>query len=102
MEPVRFTKYTNECCEELKKALEFPTDAYLVQLIRVVHLGDKVHRTTSINELGFSAGLSTPLGLLVRGYQAELQELKTSFSCELPQSGKCMYFTPFSFYANFL
>ncbi|KAJ5809706.1 uncharacterized protein N7503_001924 [Penicillium pulvis] len=87
MEPVRFTKYTDECCEELTKAMEFPTDAYLVQLIRVVHLGDKVHRTTPIKELGPSAVVSTPLGLIVRGHQAELQQLKTSFSCESPQSG---------------
>lgn len=87
MEPIRFTEYTNECCEELQKALEFPADAYLVQLIRVVHLGGKVHSTTSITELGSSPVLSTPLGLIVRGHQAELQRLKKSFSCEFPQSG---------------
>lgn len=94
MEPVRFTKYTNECCEELMKVSEFPTDPFLVQLIRVVHLGDKVHHTMSINELGSSAVLSAPLGLIVRGHQAELQELKTSFRCEFPGSGQCTNLAP--------
>jgi hypothetical protein len=87
MEGFRFTKYTNECCEVLKEASEFPTDAYLVQLIRVMHLGTKVRHTTTLDELG-SEDLSAPLGLLVRGHQAELQQLKTSFSCEFPHSGQ--------------
>ncbi|KAJ5777657.1 hypothetical protein N7520_000903 [Penicillium odoratum] len=86
MEPVRFTQYTQECCDVLQEASECPADAYLVQLIRVVHLADKVHHTTSTSELGSSAVLSTPLGLIVRGQQAELQQIKKSFSCGVPYS----------------
>ncbi|KAJ5637811.1 hypothetical protein N7490_007690 [Penicillium lividum] len=72
--------------EERREASECPTDAYLVQLIRVVHLADKVHHTTSTSELGSSAVLSAPLGLIVRGQQAELQQIKISFSCGVPNS----------------
>ncbi|KAJ5082899.1 hypothetical protein N7532_011942 [Penicillium argentinense] len=86
MEPLRFTKYTKECCKRVEEALEFPTDAYLVNLIRVMHLADRIVHTISFNDLDYPEILSAPLGLSIQGFQAELQKIKASFSCEPPHS----------------
>ena len=88
MEPLRFTKYSNECCDTVQEASEFPTDAYLVQLVRVMHLADRMNRTISVNEFETPAVLSAPLGLSIRWYQAEIQKLKESFDCDSPYSGE--------------
>lgn len=85
---MRFTKYTHECCEELLRASEFSTDPYLVQLVRVMQLADKVSRAMSLNEFESFTSISAPLGLTIRSYEAELQQLKNSFSSELPYSSK--------------
>lgn len=44
-EPLRFTKYSNECCQVLQDTSEFPADAFLVHLVRSMHLADKINRT---------------------------------------------------------
>ncbi|KAJ5570610.1 uncharacterized protein N7459_010040 [Penicillium hispanicum] len=87
LEPLRFTGYTNECCDALLAASEYPTDLYLVHLTRVLRVADKIGRTTSINEIGNPTELSTPLGLSIRALQGEIHQLKSSFSsCGYPQS----------------
>ncbi|KAJ5621695.1 hypothetical protein N7528_006478 [Penicillium herquei] len=85
MEPVRFTKYTHECCQELGQVNEAPTDSYLVQLVRVMHLANRIHRGVSFDEID-SPNLSAPLVLAIRSHQAELDHLKRSFASEAPYS----------------
>ncbi|KAJ6016076.1 hypothetical protein N7540_010667 [Penicillium herquei] len=85
MEPVRFTKYTHECCQEVGQVNEAPSDSYLVQLVRVMHLANRIHRGVSFDEID-SPTLSAPLVLAIRSHQAELDHLKKSFSSEPPYS----------------
>ncbi|KAJ5898767.1 hypothetical protein N7495_003511 [Penicillium taxi] len=84
--PIRFTKYSQECCQKIQEAAEFPTDSYLVQLVRVMRLTDKIQHTVSVDELDSPAILSAPFGLAINWHQAELQELKGAFCCENPYS----------------
>lgn len=98
MEPVRFTKYTHECCQVLGETSKLPSDPYLVQLVRVMRLADKVHFTMSDIDFDSPTALSTPLALSIQCHQAELEKLKSSFSCEAPYSSKssktaCLYST---------
>jgi hypothetical protein len=86
MEPLRFTKYSNECCQVLQETSEFPTDAFLVHLVRSMHLADKINRTFAIHDYDSSTALSAPLGMSVKWHQAELQQLRASCSCEPPHS----------------
>ncbi|KAJ5730709.1 uncharacterized protein N7483_005217 [Penicillium malachiteum] len=88
MEPVRFTKYTQECCQELVRVNELvqvnevPTDSYLVQLVRVMHLANRIHRGVSFDEID-SPNLSAPLVLAIRSHQAELDHLKNEHFSDL-------------------
>ncbi|KAJ5224376.1 uncharacterized protein N7469_007879 [Penicillium citrinum] len=86
MEPLRFTKYTEECCNTVSLVPEFPTDTLLVPLVRTAHLADKIVQTICSDDFDLPGLYSTPLGLSIRGFEAELRRLKASFPCEPPYS----------------
>lgn len=84
----RFTKYSNECCEILKETAEYPTDSFLVQLVRVLCVGQKAHYLVSANEVDYPIALTPMLGLAIKSYQVELQQLRSSFNNERLQAGE--------------
>ncbi|KAJ5823629.1 hypothetical protein N7447_005969 [Penicillium robsamsonii] len=86
---IRFTRYTDECCNVLDQVAEYPSDAYLVQLVRVMNLADRIHHTlynTELHSLSVSSA-PPPLGLSIRWLEAELKQLKASMPSESPHSG---------------
>lgn len=86
---IRFTRYTDECCNVLDQIAEYPTDASAVQLIRAMNVADKIHHTLYHTEL-FSSSVSSappPLGLSIRWLEAEIKQLKAHISSESPYSG---------------
>ncbi|KAJ5976217.1 hypothetical protein N7481_009924 [Penicillium waksmanii] len=87
MEPLRFKKYTDECCKIIEVELESATDVFLVHLVRTMHLADRIVHTICFDEFDYP-GLSGPLGLSIRGFEPDLRKMKTSFSCESPYSSK--------------
>ncbi|KAJ5156320.1 hypothetical protein N7492_009123 [Penicillium capsulatum] len=86
LEPLRFSKYTEECCQVLSETMEFPTDTFAVQLVRIAHLADKITQTVSLNALDSPAILSAPLGMSIRFFQTQIQQLRTSVTADAPQS----------------
>ncbi|KAJ5503892.1 hypothetical protein N7463_006766 [Penicillium fimorum] len=86
---IQFTRYTDECCNVLDQVAEYPSDAYLVQLVRVMNLADRIHHTLYNNELHSLSvsSASPPLGLSIRWFEAELKQLKDSMPSESPHSG---------------
>jgi hypothetical protein len=85
---IHFTKYTEDCCDVLEQAAEYPSDGYLVQLVRVMNLAEKIHNTMYRTELYFSSAPSPPLGLSIRWLEAELKQLKARMPYEEPYSSK--------------
>lgn len=88
MQPLRFTKYTDECCRAIEQKLEFPTDVFLVHLVRTMHLADRIVHTICSDDCNYPKLHSAPLGLIIRDFESELRNIKTSFSCEPPYSSK--------------
>jgi hypothetical protein len=88
MEPLRFTKYTDECCKVIEAESESPTDALLVHLVRAMHLADRIVHTICFDDFDDLGSLSGPLGLSIRGFESDLRKLKASFFCESPYSSK--------------
>ncbi|OQE43291.1 hypothetical protein PENCOP_c003G02827 [Penicillium coprophilum] len=85
---IRFTRYVDECCNVLDQVAECPSDAYLVQLVRVMNLTDKIHQTlynTELHSLSASS-VPPPLGLTIRWLEDELKELKARTPNESPYS----------------
>jgi hypothetical protein len=85
--PLRFTDYTKECCRIIAEAGEYPTDQYLVRLVRMHSLTDRIDHMLSYHEsdpLGTS--LSAPLGMCIRLIENELQTMKASIPPETPEN----------------
>jgi hypothetical protein len=85
---IRFTRYTQDCCDVLEQAAEYPSDGYLVQLVRVMNLGEKIHNTLYRTELYVSSVSCPPLGMSIRWLEAELKQIKARTLYEEPYSGK--------------
>ncbi|KIW86764.1 uncharacterized protein Z519_12550 [Cladophialophora bantiana CBS 173.52] len=85
-EPIRYTKYTDECCSMISEAVEYPTDIYLFQLTKLNYLGDKISRTIIQREWDPSSGISAPIGAYVKSLEAELRNFKASMSLDIPES----------------
>ncbi|KAJ5941906.1 hypothetical protein N7516_002074 [Penicillium verrucosum] len=85
---IRFTKYTDECCNVLDQIAEYPTDASMVQLVRAMNVADRIHHTLYQTELYSSSVSSAPpsLGLSIRWLEAELKQLKAHMPSESPHS----------------
>ncbi|KAJ5769836.1 uncharacterized protein N7511_001887 [Penicillium nucicola] len=93
---IRFTKYTEDCCNVLEQASEYPSDAYLVQLVRIMNLAEKIQNTLYRTEFHLSSAPSTPLGLSIRWLEAELKQLRARMPSEE------LYSTIISFHCNTL
>ncbi|KIW70231.1 hypothetical protein, variant [Phialophora macrospora] len=77
-EPIRYTKYAEECCQLISAAAEYPTDVYLVQVVKLLHMGDKINRTFGQQEWDPSSNVSAPIGASVKSLEPELLKLKPS------------------------
>jgi hypothetical protein len=88
---IRFTKYTEECCKALDEAAEYPTDAFVVQLVRVMKLAERIHHTLYHTEIHSSSVSSPPLGLSIKWLEAELKQLKSRMSCDPPHAGRLFH-----------
>lgn len=89
IDPLRFTDYTKECCQIIAEAGEYSTDQYLVRLVRMHSLTDRIGRMFSCQEndpLGTS--LSAPLGMCIRLIENELQSMKASIPPEAPENSQ--------------
>lgn len=90
---IRFTRYTDECCNVLDQVAEYSTDATLVQLVRVMNLADRIHHTLYHTDRDSSSVSSAPppLGLSIRWLEAELKQLKDRIPSQSPHSRKLCY-----------
>ncbi|GLA31231.1 hypothetical protein AnigIFM63326_009675 [Aspergillus niger] len=69
----------------IQEAAECETDPYLLQLVRIAHLGEKIYRAVQYHEKDIPTGLA-PKTMAIRWLQKELQQLKDSYSGDFIQS----------------
>ncbi|PYH95251.1 hypothetical protein BO71DRAFT_377835 [Aspergillus ellipticus CBS 707.79] len=84
-DPMRFTPYTEECCRLVEEAAECESDRYLIHLVRIAQMGEKIHRTLHSHEVEPPSG-SASTAIIISWLQKDLQQLKSSLGCEFPQS----------------
>jgi hypothetical protein len=87
MDPVRYTRHAEECCNVIIEAAEYPSDVYLVQLVRLHRLADKIRRSLSCDDVGVSMTMAAPLGALVKALESEVIQVKSSLPTTIPQTG---------------
>jgi hypothetical protein len=81
---VRYTKYLNQCLQELEDAAEYGTDKLAVQLVRIQHVTEKIFYFHSRDQ---------PVGILdtpkfsmagrIEEFQTELDTLRNSLPPQL-------------------
>ncbi|KIV85104.1 hypothetical protein PV11_00839 [Exophiala sideris] len=77
MDPVKYSRYADECCRVLEQTNGYPSDEHLVVMIRIMSLCNRIRSTFSPEEWEPSSGMSAPVGVCVKSFEAELEQLKT-------------------------
>lgn len=91
MSVLRYTKYTDECSAILCETKEYPTDEYVVNLLILHRIGEKIRKTIWDDPIDSSWVLSASLGMCVRHLEIELQHFKDSIPLDLSQNSECLF-----------
>ena len=79
IEPIRYSKYVDECCRILIEAAKFPTDISVVHLTRLHGLAQKIARTFTIDDYYMTTNFTAaPIGACVKALEADLLRLRNS------------------------
>jgi hypothetical protein len=88
MSALRYTEYTDECLITLGEMKEYPTDEYVVYLLRLHRIGEKIRRTLWDDPIDVAWGLSAPVGMCVRYLEIELRRFRESIPMDLSQNSE--------------
>jgi hypothetical protein len=99
MEPISFTPYMDDCLRILQEEKEAPTDALLIQLVRVQLIRDKASSLIKIGPTPIS-GTTNPLYVSgdfhIQTLVSQLEEVDKSIPETVKSNGKSPSSTPFS------
>ena len=68
------TPYLETCCQVLRQRMEYSSDEYLVQLVRIQQLAQSVAMTLAYRRSGLQVDL--PVSIMVKSFQQQLQSYK--------------------------
>lgn len=80
IDPIREASYIEECCYAIEKSREYPSDNYLVYLVRLQNISEK------IRPISVPAWIDQPLAMYIKMLQTELQQFKDNLPEELKQN----------------
>lgn len=88
--PMRFSKYTRQCLEDLEKASEYDSDLLLVHLVKIQRLAERVHNWTSQEdeEDDVAACLKAPAAAYQVAFHGEIERLQSSLPDSLAGNSK--------------
>jgi hypothetical protein len=84
---LRPTAYLEECCTALSKTGELLDDAFLVKIVRLQIVTERVAQTLVAESTLGNLGYSVPLRTYVQPFKLELDSLKQSFTDDIAQHG---------------
>lgn len=85
---MKFGKYAENCCRILEEAMEYPTDIYLVQLVRIQRIADNTRLTLYNEALESAPDFSTLLSMGMASLERDLRDIGTVLRLDLPQAGE--------------
>lgn len=83
--PMRFSKYTRQCLEDLEKTSEYESDLLLVHLVKIQRLTERIHNWTSQedDEDDISGYLKAPPAAYQIAFHGEIGRLQSSLPASL-------------------
>ncbi|KLJ05686.1 hypothetical protein EMPG_10865 [Blastomyces silverae] len=79
---MRFSRYADQCCHILQEAMEYPTDSYLVHLVRIQEIADTIGATIYSDNLMGSSTLngSAATPMAISSLEKEVQAMGDKIS----------------------
>lgn len=78
--------YLETCCQVLERQMEYPSDGYLVQLVRIQQLGQAIVVAFSLRSAGIQMDLST--SFMVENFSQRIAQFKAQLPEHLHSDGK--------------
>ncbi|KAH6888560.1 hypothetical protein B0T10DRAFT_56154 [Thelonectria olida] len=79
------TELLETCCTVLESTMQYPTDEYLVKLVRIQQLAQSISLTMVIDNISKQA-MKLPLTMVVRSFQDQLDLFSSSLSPALAEN----------------
>lgn len=73
-------------CRNLEEAQELPSDRFLVYLVRLQRIVQRIERKVPIDD--FTAETMIPIAMFVKALHSELEEFKESLPADVAENGK--------------
>jgi hypothetical protein len=86
------TELLETCCKVLESTMQYPTDEYLVKLVRIQHLAQSISLTMANDNISKQT-MELPLTMVVRSFQDQLDLFSSSLSPELADNGESTHET---------
>jgi hypothetical protein len=88
LDALRYTAHVEETCNALLRNPEYDSDVFLVQLVRLQQMAEKITQTLPCDAPQSFWASKPPMGLLVKAFQTELQSFKSALPQNLQQDRK--------------
>ena len=89
IDPIRYSKYVDDCCRVISEAAEYPTDIYVVHLTRLHGLANRITGTLFHDDCNVTTGFaSAPIVACVKSLESELLQLRNSLPGGAHQNSK--------------
>ncbi|RFU28196.1 hypothetical protein B7463_g8144, partial [Scytalidium lignicola] len=86
IDALRFTPHMDECCQFLSENPEYSTDIYLVRLIQLQHIVERISRSIHHHNWEGKSIIKAPMELHMKTFQAELASFQASVSSDLQEN----------------
>lgn len=90
MEPLRYVKYTENCLEILRDVQEYPSDLYLVQLMKLQVITREINDALPRDSMGIAL-ISGSTSLYIKNLQTKLNVFQERVPISLRENRKTLY-----------
>ena len=79
-----------QCCQALIEAGECPNDTYLVYLVKLQHIVERIGENIKHERSCFTWDSRGTVGMIIKSFRSELENFKTSLPPELQENSKSL------------
>ncbi|PGH18691.1 hypothetical protein AJ80_04344 [Polytolypa hystricis UAMH7299] len=90
MSGIRFTRYVNQCWQVLQESLEYPTDMYLVQLVRLQQFADTIGKSLYHDNPETPPVMPATVPMCISWLEKEVQRVGDTLQLDIPQASLLM------------